>query len=100
MRTPDPVAVLEAIVAEVAGAKPPSSPDSYLPYHLVRDAKMAIDNHERFPVPDVAAWQAQEQILLSRLQQADDMCQSLRNENSELARRISLYEQEQIGRKG
>lgn len=99
MTDPDPVAVLRAIIEEVAGATPPFSSDSYLPPHLVHDARMAIENHERGHVPDVAAWQAQEQILLARLQQADEMCNFLRHENADLSRRLYLYEQEQIGRK-
>ena len=100
MSATDPVAVLRVIIEEVAGAKQPFSSDSYLPPHMVHDARMVIENHERFPAPDVDAWQAQEQILLARLKQADEMCNFLRHENADLSRRLCLYEQGQIGRKG
>jgi hypothetical protein len=43
----DALAVLKAIVAEVAGAAPPFSADSYLPTHLVHDAMRVITNAER-----------------------------------------------------
>ena len=39
--------VLKAIVEEVAGASQPYSTDSYLPAHLIHDARMAIEAHER-----------------------------------------------------
>lgn len=38
----DALAVLKAIVAEVAGAEQPFSADSYLPPHLVHDALQVI----------------------------------------------------------
>ena len=41
------IAVLRAIVAEVAGHEQPYSSDSYLPSHLVHDARQAIEEHER-----------------------------------------------------
>ena len=36
-----------AIVAEVAGHEQPFSADSYLPAHLIHDARQAIEAHER-----------------------------------------------------
>ena len=39
--------VLKAIVEEVAGAGFPFSADSYLPAHLIHDARTAIEAHER-----------------------------------------------------
>ena len=39
--------VLRAIVEEVAGVRPPYSTDSYLPAHLIHDARQAIEAHER-----------------------------------------------------
>ena len=41
------IAVLRAIVEEVAGANPPYSADSYLPAHLIHDARQVIEAHER-----------------------------------------------------
>ena len=41
------IAVLRAIVAEVAGHEQPFSADSYLPSHLIHDARQAIEAHER-----------------------------------------------------
>ena len=41
------IAVLRAIVQEVAGHEQPFSADSYLPSHLVHDARQAIEAHER-----------------------------------------------------
>ncbi len=38
----DAIAVLKAIVAEVAGPEQPFSADSYLPAHLVHDAMQEI----------------------------------------------------------
>lgn len=40
----DPIAVLSAIVAEVAGAGQPFSADSFLPPHLIHDAREAIES--------------------------------------------------------
>lgn len=45
------IAVLRAIVEEAAGASQPFSADSYLPPHLIHDAREAIaalegENHE------------------------------------------------------
>ena len=39
--------VLRAIVEEVAGAGQPFSADSCLPAHLIHDARIAIEEHER-----------------------------------------------------
>lgn len=41
------LAVLRAIVAEVAGPERPYSADSYLPAHLIHDARSVIDAHDR-----------------------------------------------------
>ena len=41
------IAVLRAIVAEVAGHEHPFSADSYLPSHLIHDARQVIEAHER-----------------------------------------------------
>ena len=41
------IAVLRAILAEVAGHEAPYSADSYLPAHLIHDARQAIEAHER-----------------------------------------------------
>ena len=42
------IAVLRAILAEVAGHEPAFSADSYLPPHLIHDARKVIEDHERF----------------------------------------------------
>ena len=42
------IAVLRAILAEVAGHEAPFSADSYLPSHLVHDMRQVIEQHERF----------------------------------------------------
>ena len=39
--------VLRAIVEEVAGVGQPYSTDSYLPAHLIHDARQVIEAHER-----------------------------------------------------
>lgn len=39
--------VLRAIIEEVAGHDLPFSPDSYLPAHLIHDARQVIEAHER-----------------------------------------------------
>ena len=39
--------VLRAIVEEVAGISQPFSTDSYLPAHLIHDARQAIEQYER-----------------------------------------------------
>ena len=39
--------VLRTIVEEVAGASKPFSADSYLPVHLIHDARQVIEEHER-----------------------------------------------------
>ncbi len=39
--------VLRAIVEEVAGACQPFSTDSYLPAHLIHDARQVIEQYER-----------------------------------------------------
>ena len=41
------ISVLRAIREEVSGARPPFSADSYLPAHLIHDARMAIEQYER-----------------------------------------------------
>lgn len=41
------IAVLRAILAEVAGHEAPYSADSYLPPHLVHDMRQVIEQHER-----------------------------------------------------
>ena len=52
MNTPEPpisgdaLVVLKAILAEVSGAEPPFSADSYLPAHLVHDAREVIARAE------------------------------------------------------
>ena len=79
----DPIAVLEAIVAEVAGAGQPFSADSFLPPHLVHDARMAIEAEHK----DAAEWKAREAheaLLLGRLAKADEMIASLRAEVASL----------------
>ena len=81
----DPVAVLEAIVAEVAGAGRPFSADSYLPPYLVHDARQAIEAEHK----DAAEWKAREAheaLLLARLAKADEMIASLRAEIDALRR--------------
>ena len=40
------IEVLRSIVAEVAGHNAPFSADSYLPPHLIHDARQAIENYE------------------------------------------------------
>ena len=39
--------VLRAIIEEVAGHGQPFAADSYLPSHLIHDARMAIEQYER-----------------------------------------------------
>ena len=41
------IAVLRAIVAEAAGHEPAFSADSYLPAHMIHDAREVIEQHER-----------------------------------------------------
>ena len=74
----DPAAVLAAIVAEVAGPGQPFSADSYLPAHLIHDARQAIEEAQA-AVP-ASALEAHETILLARLAKADEMIASLRAE--------------------
>lgn len=81
----DPIAVLEAIVAEVAGAGQPFSADSYLPAHLIHDARQAIEAEHK----DAAEWKAREAyeaLLLARLAKADEVIADLRKSNSDLAK--------------
>lgn len=81
----DPIAVLEAIVAEVAGAGQPFSADSFLPPHLVHDARQAIDAEHK----EEAEWKAREAheaLLLARLAKADEVIASLRAEIDALRR--------------
>lgn len=40
------IAVLRAIVAEAAGHEPAFSADSYLPPHLIHDARKVIEDHD------------------------------------------------------
>ncbi len=80
----DAVAVLAAIVAEVAGPGQPLSADSYLPAHLIHDARQAIDEAQA-AVP-ASALEAHEKILLARLAKADEMIASLRAEIDSLRR--------------
>ena len=40
------IAVLRAIVAEAAGHKPAFSANSYLPPHLIHDARKVIEDHD------------------------------------------------------
>lgn len=48
----DAITVLRSIVEEVAGVGQPYSTDSYLPAHLIHDARTAIEQYEREPVTD------------------------------------------------
>ena len=57
------IAVLRAIVAEVAGHEQPYSAYSYLPPHLIHDARKVIDDHERF----------HEQAIARRQQEATEV---------------------------
>ena len=41
------IEVLRAIVEEVAGASEPVSKASYLPPHLIHDARQVIEAHDR-----------------------------------------------------
>lgn len=41
------IEALRAIIEEVAGVGQPYSTDSYLPAHLIHDARQAIERHER-----------------------------------------------------
>ena len=80
----DPVSVLAAIVAEVAGPGQPFSADSYLPAHLIHDARQAIEGAQA-AVP-ASALEAHETILRTRLAKADEMIASLRAEIDSLRR--------------
>lgn len=53
------IAVLRAIVEEVAGHSQPYSADSFLPSHLIHDAREVIEQHER----------CHEQAIARRLQE-------------------------------
>ncbi len=86
------ISALQAILDEVAGASTPFSADSYLPAHLVHDARMAIEESTGDDSPEQIQWRAHEQILLNRLKQADEMIKFLRHKNSELAQRVQFYE--------
>lgn len=46
------IEALRAIIEEVAGVGQPFSADSYLPAHLIHDARMAIEQYEREPGAD------------------------------------------------
>lgn len=66
----DPVAALKAIVAEVAGAEPPFSADSYLPPRLVHDAREAISRATDIADglrKSVREYAAHEELLLAML---------------------------------
>lgn len=81
----DPIAVLEAIVAEVAGAGQPFSADSYLPPHLVHDARQAIEAEHK----DAAEWKAREAyeaLLLARLEKSDAIVRHLREQQEGVLR--------------
>lgn len=80
----DAIAVLAAIVAEVAGPGQPFSADSYLPAHLIHDARQAIEEAQA-AVP-ASAIEAHETILLARLAKADEMIASLRAEIDSMLR--------------
>lgn len=80
----DAVAVLSAIVAEVAGPGQAFSADSYLPPHLVFDAQKAIEDAQD-TVP-ASALEAHETILRTRLAKADEIIASLRAEIDSLRR--------------
>lgn len=80
----DPVSVLMAIVEEVAGAGQPFSDDSYLPAHLIHDARQAIEEAQA-DVP-ASALEAHEKILLARLAKADEVIASLRAEIDSMRR--------------
>lgn len=41
------IEVLRAIVEEVSGASRPFSADSYLPPHMIHDARQVIEQYER-----------------------------------------------------
>ena len=86
------ILALQAILEEVAGDSTPFSADSYLPPHLVHDARMAIEDTAGDDSTDQTQWLAQEQILLNRLLRADEMIKFLRQKNSELAQRVQFYE--------
>ncbi len=86
------IAVLSAILEEVAGSSQPFSSDSYLPAHLVHDARMVVDENGCDESPEQIQWRAHEKILLNRLKQADEMITFLRHKNSELAQRVQFYE--------
>ncbi len=64
--TSDPVAVLSAIVAEVAGAGQPFSAESWLPPHLIHDAREAIES----AVP-ASEQDAHELSFVGRIQKAE-----------------------------
>ena len=80
----DAIAVLAAIVEEVAGAGQPFSADSYLPAHLIHDARQAIEAAQA--EAPASALEAHEKILLARLAKADETIASLRAEIDSLRR--------------
>lgn len=86
------IAALQAILDEVSGLRPPFSADSYLPAHVIHDARIAIDESAGEDSPEQIQWRAHEQILLNRLKQSDEMIKFLRKKNSELAQRVQFYE--------
>lgn len=58
------IAALRAIVDEVAGHEPAFSADSYLPPHLIHDARKVIEDHERFHEQAIARRQHDDRALL------------------------------------
>lgn len=81
MSSADPIAVLSAIVAEVAGHGPSLHAHSFLPPHLIHDAREAIES----AVP-TAAQDAHVELLLGRLRKADETIVALRSEIDHLRR--------------
>ena len=57
------IEVLRAILAEVAGHEAPFSADSFLPSHLIHDAREVIEQHER----------CHEQAVARRQQEASEV---------------------------
>lgn len=89
MVTPEPpvssdaIAVLKAIVAEVAGPGQSFSADSFLPPHLVHDAREAISRAEDINAglrKSVREYAAHEELLLAMLAKANAIITELRAE--------------------
>jgi hypothetical protein len=62
------IAVLRAILAEVAGHEPAFSADSYLPPHLIHDARKVIEDHDAREVI-----KEHEQAIARRQQEATEV---------------------------